>query len=163
MPGADYSVFQKWIVHKGDMYLAGQVRRKVLYPALENLALHLIEQHPPDHIVIEYTNTGRVLAERLFNYFSYSDRGKKVQAYRPKLSKEDRANAASPYIEAGHVYIPAEAGFLPQFEAEVRAFPKAVNDDQVDAMSQAIWYYQKAYLYAYKPKAYVLGGLAIYS
>lgn len=58
----------------------------------------------------------------------------------PKGSKEARAAAASPYVEAGNVFLPAPelATWVHDFVNECAAFPVGTNDDQVDALSQAL-------------------------
>jgi len=60
--------------------------------------------------------------------------------YTPKGSKEARAHAVTPYIEAGNVYLPQDAYFLDDFINECSAFPHAAYNDQVDAMTQALDY-----------------------
>jgi predicted phage terminase large subunit-like protein len=57
---------------------------------------------------------------------------------KPEGGKVTRANAVSPAIEAGHVYLPRFASFVDDFIAECSAFPNAAHDDQVDAMTQAL-------------------------
>lgn len=44
----------------------------------------------------------------------------------------------APAAEAGYVRVPAEAPWVPTLLDEIAAFPRGVNDDQVDAMSQAL-------------------------
>jgi len=64
----------------------------------------------------------------------------------PKDSKEVRLQAVSPQIEAGNVWIPDEkiARFdVAGFKREIGLFPKGKNDDQVDAMTQALEYLSK--------------------
>ena len=53
-------------------------------------------------------------------------------------SKEARARAASPQVEAGNVYLPALADWLPDYLSEMKAFPNATHDDQVDATVMAL-------------------------
>jgi predicted phage terminase large subunit-like protein len=55
-----------------------------------------------------------------------------------KDSKESRAAAVTPTLEAGNVFIPAEADWASDFIEECAAFPKGSHDDQVDAMTQAL-------------------------
>jgi predicted phage terminase large subunit-like protein len=54
----------------------------------------------------------------------------------PKGNKTDRLAAQSAKIEAGHVYLPAEAPWLADFVNEVLGFPYAGHDDQIDSLSQ---------------------------
>jgi phage terminase large subunit-like protein len=48
-------------------------------------------------------------------------------------------------IDNGKVFIPAQAEFLPGLLDELRAFPNGVHDDQVDALSQALWFFSHEY------------------
>jgi len=50
--------------------------------------------------------------------------------------KVSRANAVTPTLEAGKVFIPKEASWRPQWEHEHEIFPSGVNDDQVDTTTQ---------------------------
>ena len=51
-----------------------------------------------------------------------------------------RANAATPLIEAGRVYLPESASWLFDYIEELSAFPNAKHDDQVDSTTQALSY-----------------------
>ena len=58
----------------------------------------------------------------------------------PEGGKVARAQAVSPLIEAGNVYLPHPL-FMPwvnDFIEECAAFPNGAHDDQVDAMTQAL-------------------------
>ncbi len=56
----------------------------------------------------------------------------------PQGSKTARAYAVSPDIEAGNVYLPEDAPWVGDFVEECAKFPNGANDDQVDAMTQAL-------------------------
>lgn len=58
----------------------------------------------------------------------------------PDGSKEARASAVSPFVEAGQVFLPAPelAPWVAGFIEEHAAFPAGTHDDQVDATSQAL-------------------------
>lgn len=58
----------------------------------------------------------------------------------PDGSKQARASAVSPFVEAGSVHLPAPelAPWVGGFVDEHAAFPQATHDDQVDATSQAL-------------------------
>lgn len=55
----------------------------------------------------------------------------------PLGGKESRAYSITPYIEAGNVFIPRES-WVNEFIEECSNFPNGKNDDDVDAMTQAI-------------------------
>ena len=58
----------------------------------------------------------------------------------PEGGKEARANAVAWQIEAGNVYLPdpKRHPWVTDFIEECAAFPNGANDDQVDAMTQAL-------------------------
>jgi phage terminase large subunit-like protein len=45
---------------------------------------------------------------------------------------------ASAKFEAGQVFLPQQAHWLPDLEAELFAFPAGKNDDQCDSISKAL-------------------------
>jgi len=61
-------------------------------------------------------------------------------AVEPNGGKVTRANAASPAVESGNVYLPHPAlyGWVDEFIANCAAFPNASHDDDVDAFTQAM-------------------------
>ena len=56
----------------------------------------------------------------------------------PEGTKEERAIAATTWVEAGNVYLPEKAEWLDTFTTEFTEFPGGKNDDQVDALSQLL-------------------------
>lgn len=58
----------------------------------------------------------------------------------PNGSKTARAAAVSPFVEAGNVFLPAPelAPWVGEVIEEALRFPRAANDDRVDAMTQAL-------------------------
>jgi len=59
----------------------------------------------------------------------------------PRGGKEARAAAVSPLVEAGNVWLPSPeiAPWIGDFIEEASGFPTAAHDDQVDAMTQALY------------------------
>jgi predicted phage terminase large subunit-like protein len=57
---------------------------------------------------------------------------------KPDKDKIARMAIASAKIEAGNVYFPDQASWLPDLEAELFAFPGSRHDDQCDSISQAL-------------------------
>lgn len=55
---------------------------------------------------------------------------------RPDKDKVTRMDVETPAIEAGTVWLPEDADWLPVFEAELRDFPASQYKDQTDALSQ---------------------------
>lgn len=56
----------------------------------------------------------------------------------PQGGKVARANAVSSLIEAGNVHLPSASPWVDDLIEEAAAFPNGANDDQVDALTQAL-------------------------
>jgi hypothetical protein len=59
-------------------------------------------------------------------------------AVRPERDKKTRLLVQLAKFEAGLIYFPRQAAWLPEYEAELFAFPNVRFDDQVDSTSQAL-------------------------
>jgi len=65
--------------------------------------------------------------------------GQVCTAYNPgSRSKVARANAISPWVEHGCVWLPEGAPWAEEFIGDVVSFPVGKASDPVDAMSQAL-------------------------
>ena len=58
----------------------------------------------------------------------------------PRGGKESRANAVTPAIESGHVFLPFGAPWADEFIDQWSAFPAGAHDDMVDSCTQALGY-----------------------
>ncbi len=61
-----------------------------------------------------------------------------IFAIKPKFDKITRFAVYTPLFEAGKVFINCQAQWRVTFEQELLSFPKSTNDDQIDALSQAL-------------------------
>jgi predicted phage terminase large subunit-like protein len=66
---------------------------------------------------------------------------------KPEGDKRVRMEAQSACIEAGEMFIPEEASWLPALLTELLAFPGGRHDDQVDSVSQFLGWLQKRQAY----------------
>jgi predicted phage terminase large subunit-like protein len=64
-------------------------------------------------------------------------RGVVVRWLQPDKNKIARAETAVAVVDAGRVYLPAHARWVPEFLDEVVSFPVAAHDDQVDVLAYA--------------------------
>lgn len=132
---SDFVVMQVWASNGVQAWLLDQVRNRMDFTAtcvaLEQLAARWPQARAK---VIEDKANGPAIISMLRKKVSG------VIAYTPKDSKEARASAIAPYVEAGDVLLPAAklAAWVGAFVDETAAFPNGANDDQVDAMSQAL-------------------------
>ncbi len=69
----------------------------------------------------------------------------------PKTSKIARLNAVSPEIEAGNIFIPDPevAPWIHDYLAEFDLFPNGLNDDMVDATTQALLRFRETESYSF--------------
>jgi phage terminase large subunit-like protein len=61
-----------------------------------------------------------------------------IVGIKPEHDKETRMAVASAKLEAGQVYLPERAPWLPELEVELFSFPGSIYDDQIDSISQAL-------------------------
>jgi len=134
-PTSDYVVGQVWGVKKGDRFLLDQVRDQMDMPATKEAVKNLSRRWPKAAAkLIEDKANGPAVIQELQHELSG------LIQVNPEGGKIARAHAVSPQIESGNVYLPhpAIAPWVEVFLEEVVAFPNGRNDDQVDAMTQAL-------------------------
>jgi predicted phage terminase large subunit-like protein len=132
---SDYVVGQVWGRLKADLFLLDEVRDRLDFPATLEAVRRLSAKWP---------QARRKLVEDKANGTAVIAMLKKeipgLIAVEPMGSKEARASAASPEIEAGNVWLPNAlvAPWITDWIEECSAFPTGTHDDRVDAASQAI-------------------------
>jgi predicted phage terminase large subunit-like protein len=132
---ADYVVGQVWGRKGADKYLLDQVRDRMDFPATVQAVRNLSAKWPQARAkLIEDKANGPAVIATLKQKISG------LIPIEPQGSKESRAWAVSAEVEAGNVYLPdpSIAPWVHDFVEECAAFPNGANDDQVDAMSQAL-------------------------
>jgi predicted phage terminase large subunit-like protein len=130
---SDYVVIQVWGKTGADMYLIDQHRAKMDFPTTLVAIKNMIRKHPDAHAkFIEDKANGSAIIAMLRREIGG------IIPVNPQGGKVARVNAISPYIESGNVYLPRNAAWLIDFLNESSAFPNGKNDDQIDAMSQAL-------------------------
>jgi predicted phage terminase large subunit-like protein len=114
-------------------YLIDVWRKRVDYPELKAALQRLAAKYRAKRVLVEDTVTGTSLVQEL-------GRGKVsgIVAVKPERDKVSRMAVVSAKFEAGEVYLPRSAPWLPEFERELFAFPGSKHDDQCDSVSQAL-------------------------
>lgn len=138
----DPSVCTTWLDLHKNFYLLDVHREWLEYPGLKRAAKSLALNYSPDLILIEDKASGIALIQDLNNDtdFHYN-----IKAIEPDNDKITRMSTASLIIEAGRVFLPEAAPWLPKYEKEIAEFPEVENDDQVDSTSQLLnWAKQPA-------------------
>lgn len=133
--GTDYVVGQVWGKYGANVYLLAQTRNKMSFTRTVSEVVELKEKWPLiREILIEDKANGPAVIDVLKNFVPG------LLPVTPDGSKLARAHAITSYWEAGNVWLPdpAIASWVKDFVGELTAFPASANDDQVDAMSQAL-------------------------
>ena len=128
---ADYSVCEIWAECGDGYYLLHVWRGRVEFPRLIAIVNELAGAWNPHALLIEDAASGQSLIQAL----RASTILPVIPVKHQSKSKEARAAAASPVVEAGRVFLPREAPWLGAFLDELSSFPNGAHDDQVDALS----------------------------
>ena len=135
---SNFSVCTTWLVKKNrDCYLLHVYRKKLEYPLLKRQALKLIDKYKPDVILIEASPGGWPLIQELREFPSL-----KLAVYpiQPIGDKVTRLYTHTSMLENGCVFLDKNAVWLADFLHELSHFPKSKYDDQVDSVSQFLYY-----------------------
>ncbi len=122
-----------WGEAKNGYYLLDVWRAKVEFPELKRVAVSLFERDKPNAVPVEDKASGQSLIQEL-----QRDTKIPVLPFKVDSNKVARANAVTPLIEAGKVFLPENAPWLFDYLEELSAFPNAAHDDQVDSTTQAL-------------------------
>jgi len=147
-----FAVGQLWAMIGANAYMLDQCRGK--WDSTETL--NIIKAKAEDPLwsrarakLIEAKADGKTLIPMLKQHVPG------ILPIEPKGSKEGRVMAIQPYWSALNIFIP-NTGWAPAFEIEALRFPTGKNDDQVDAMSQALNYLYNG-IYSNKSKPQTIG------
>ena len=136
---ADWTVIQVWdLSGDGNLILVDQVRERLQTPDVETAILRVIRKWTVPWIGVEAAGIGLAVVQSLRR------RGVAVRPLRAIGGKLIRSQSAQIRMEAGTIYFPADAHWLEPFETELSLFPESPHDDQVDALSYASLWAQRA-------------------
>ena len=135
----DYSVATVWGVTKTGFYLVDLWRSKVEFFRLKEMVVQLAGKWAPSAVLVEDKASGQSLIQEL-------QRDTRLPVIPIKVDKDkmSRAYAITPTCEAGRVFLPALAPWMEPFLDELMMFPSGPHDDQVDSLTQALEYMQRA-------------------
>ena len=103
----------------------------------EILIENVIKKYAPLAVLIEDKSNGASMIQDLGTEHN------NIIAIKPTHSKEFRVNEILVFIEAGHLWIAREQSWTEPLVDELLAFPSCKHDDQVDAISQFVNWYNK--------------------
>ncbi|MFZ1290766.1 MAG: phage terminase large subunit [Melioribacteraceae bacterium] len=131
----DFSVCTTWAVTKNKYYLINVYRERLTFPELKRIAVQLYMKYNPVEILIEDKASGTSLIQELKSESLLPIKEIKVDG-----DKIARANAVTPLIENGKVFIDENAKWKKDFVDECEDFPNGQFDDQVDSTTQFLNY-----------------------
>jgi predicted phage terminase large subunit-like protein len=132
---SDYVVGQMWLHRGPNAYLIDQVRKRMSFSETQKAVEAMVAKWPQCAIkLVEDKANGTAILDVLkAKYPGFI-------AITPHESKEARAAAVTPFVEAGNVFLPESklAAWVADLIDEAASFPNGTHDDQVDAMTQAL-------------------------
>ena len=132
----DYSAYQSWGMTKEGYYLLDAGRwRMGMDELIAKMTLLFEQSRPkPQYLVVEEAGTSIRVIEYIRNHSLLP-----LMPVKPgSRDKVARVKAIQGLVEAGRVWVSAQAPYLQEFLDEMAAFPGGRHDDQVDAMSQGL-------------------------
>lgn len=133
--GTDFVVGQVWGKLGANVYLLDQVRQRMSFTKTLSELINLKNSWPGiREILIEDKANGPAVIDTLKG----SVPG--IIPIEPDGSKVARAHAITSYWEAGNVWLPHPdvSPWVKDLVSELTSFPASANDDQVDALTQAL-------------------------
>lgn len=134
---SDYTVGQVWGRRGAQFYLVDQIRAQMNAKDVIEAIKNFSAKYPKARAkLIEDKANGPAIITLLQNEVTG------MIPVKVKASKETRAMASQPYVEAGNCYLPtpAKAHWINDFILELAQFPHGAHDDQLDAFTQAMNY-----------------------
>lgn len=138
---SDYVVGQVWGRKGAYKYLVYQVRGRFGFSKTCEKIIEVSRLYPQAHRkLVEAKANGPAVIDALKKQVSG------LVEVEPRGDKVARAHSVTPEFESGHVIFPHAdiAPWIGDYLNEMLSFPTAVNDDQVDATTQALDYLRKA-------------------
>ena len=130
---SDYCVCTTWGKKARQLFLLHVLRKRLEYPDLKRAVVEQARLFDATRVLVEDASSGQSLTQDLKHDGFYL-----VTPIKPKGDKVMRLSAVTAAIEAGQVFIPAQAPWLEDYLHELMMFPAAKFDDQVDSTSQAL-------------------------
>jgi predicted phage terminase large subunit-like protein len=145
---SDFVAGQVWAAKRADRYLLDYVQKRLDLPGTVAAVKAMSEKWPGTNAkYIEDKANGPAVIQSLKHAISG------LIAVNPEGGKIARANAVSPQIESGNVYLPHPSLFpwVEGFIESCAAFPNGAYDDDVDAATQALYKMRNSALASFPP------------
>jgi len=133
-PNNDYSAVVLCGIVKNKYYILQVWQMRVELPFLINFLTKCYPSFNADVLLVEETGIGIAIIQHIRAQACKIN----IQAFKSKMDKATRAERTTIVAEAGRLFLPEEAPWLPNYERELFQFPAVKHDDQVDATTQII-------------------------
>jgi predicted phage terminase large subunit-like protein len=134
-----YTVIGVWdLTPQGDLIKVAHIREQMETPEAANRIVEVSRVYGLSWVGIEKDGIGLGIVQNARR------RGVTVRAIKAKGSKEARSETAEIRMEAGTIYLPANAPWLFDLESELTKFPNSEFKDQVDELSYAALWAQRS-------------------
>ena len=153
---SDFVVGQLWGRKGSEFYLLDMARDRMDFVKTLKVFINFANKHKNCNCwLVEDKANGTAIISTLKKHISG------IIPITPKESKQERAYAITPYLEAGNIFFPKNQKFTKDLEEEMLQFPAGVHDDTVDSMTQALNYFRtkKRVQMSESNKMYLLRGL----
>jgi predicted phage terminase large subunit-like protein len=130
----DYSAGHTYAVGVQGLYQVGRVHKQLEFPDLCREVIREYEAFLPRYVLIEDAGSG----QSLLQYLRLNTKIPVIPVSPAGSSKVKRVADATPHLEAGRVKLPEWGPWTEDVLNEYVAFPLGRNDDEVDAMTQAV-------------------------
>lgn len=132
---SDYSVCFTIAECDNGYYFLDRFKKKVEFPELKRTAKSLGKLHDPTAVLVEDKASGQSLIQELKD-----DTLLPIVAIQKNIDKVSTANATTPIVESGRVFLPEGADWVPDFLMTMGQFPNGAHDDDNDAACQGLQY-----------------------
>ena len=130
----DPCAIQVWGRVKANHYLLKRIKKRMTFTEMCEMIKIVSATYPlARKKIVEKKANGQAVIDSLNNEIGG------FEPYDPKMTdKLGRANAITPYLESGNVYLPCEEidPTIEEMVDEMLKFPNGEHDDEVDAMTQ---------------------------
>ncbi|MBQ1992283.1 MAG: phage terminase large subunit [Clostridia bacterium] len=153
---SDFVVGQLWGRKGSEFYLLDMVRDRMDFVKTLKVFINFANKHKNCNCwLVEDKANGTAIISTLKKHISG------IIPITPKESKQERAYAITPYLEAGNIFFPKNQKFTKDLEEEMLQFPAGAHDDTIDSMTQALNYFRmkKRVQMSESNKMYLLRGL----
>jgi predicted phage terminase large subunit-like protein len=128
---ADWTVICSCAAHRGHLFVLDMVRRRMEGPDIVPAIWDQMRRHDLRVAHIESSGFQLALVQEARR------EGLAVKELKPDRDKIARSLPLEARMEAGQVWFPRDASWLPELQRELLAFPVGEHDDQVDALAYA--------------------------